>query len=124
MYAPYQMSKEKTIISTNAGDGGNAHSEYFGPLAEQGIIGSLLVLTLVIVTVYCGMKTCHRCKNKQAKILVLGATLAFISYFVHGFLNNFLDTDKLSVPVWSLAALIAAIDVFHADKETFENQKQ
>ena len=32
VYAPYQMSKEKTIISTNAGDGGNAHSEYFGPL--------------------------------------------------------------------------------------------
>ena len=120
VYAPYQMSKEKTIISTNAGDGGNAHSEYFGPLAEQGIVGSLLVLTLVIVTVYCGVKTYGRCKNKQVKILVLGATLAFISYFVHGLLNNFLDTDKLAIPVWSLAALIAAIDVYYADKERFE----
>ena len=119
VYAPYQMSKEKTIISTNAGDGGNAHSEYFGPLAEQGLVGSLLVLTLVVVTVYCGLRTYKRCKNKQAKILVLGATLAFISYFVHGFLNNFLDTDKLAIPVWSLAALIAAIDVFYADKEEF-----
>lgn len=119
VYAPYQMSKEKTIISTNAGDGGNAHSEYFGPLAEQGIVGSLLVVVLVIVTVYCGLKTYIRCKNKSAKILVLGATLAFISYFVHGFLNNFLDTDKLAIPVWSLAALIAAIDVFYADKEEF-----
>ena len=120
VYAPYQMSKEKTIISTNAGDGGNAHSEYFGPLAEQGVVGSLLVLTLVIVTVYCGIKTYSRCKNKQVKILVLGATLAFISYFVHGLLNNFLDTDKLAIPVWSLAALIAAIDVYYADKERFE----
>ena len=122
VYAPYQMSKEKTIISTNAGDGGNAHSEYFGPLAEQGVMGSLFVLTLVIVTVYCGLKTYNRCKNKKAKILVLGATLAFISYFVHGFLNNFLDTDKLAVPVWSLAALIAAIDVYYADKEKFEEE--
>ena len=119
VYAPYQMSKEKTIISTNAGDGGNAHSEYFGPLAEQGVVGSLLVLVLVIVTVYCGLKTYGRCKNKEAKVLVLGATLAFISYFIHGFLNNFLDTDKLAIPVWSLAALIAAIDVFYADKEEF-----
>ena len=75
---------------------------------------------MVIVTVYCGLKTYGRCKNKQVKILVLGATLAFISYFVHGLLNNFLDTDKLAVPVWSLAALIAAIDVYHADKEEFE----
>jgi O-antigen ligase len=123
VYAPYQMSKEKTIISTNAGDGGNAHSEYFGPLAEQGIVGSLLVLTLVIVTVYCGLKTYSRSKNKKAKVLVLGTTLAFISYFVHGFLNNFLDTDKLAIPVWSLAALIAAIDVYYADKEDFEQAK-
>ena len=123
VYAPYQMSKEKTIISTNAGDGGNAHSEYFGPLAEQGIVGSLLVLTLVIVTVYCGLKTYSRSKNKKAKVLVLGTTLAFSSYFVHGFLNNFLDTDKLAIPVWSLAALIAAIDVYYADKEDFEQAK-
>ena len=34
-YAPYQQSKRQTIISTNAGDGGNAHSEYLGPLSEQ-----------------------------------------------------------------------------------------
>ena len=122
VYAPYQMSKEKTIISTNAGDGGNAHSEYFGPLAEQGLVGSLLVLTLVIVTVYCGIKTYSRCKNKSAKTLVLGATLAFISYFVHGTLNNFLDTDKLAIPVWSLAALIVAIDVYYADRERFEEE--
>ncbi len=123
VYAPYQMSKEKTIISTNAGDGGNAHSEYFGPLAEQGLVGSLLVVVLVVVTVYCGLKTYIRCKNKKAKVLVLGATLAFISYFVHGFLNNFLDTDKLAIPVWSLAAIIAAIDVFYADKESFDEVK-
>ena len=122
VYAPYQMSKEKTIISTNAGDGGNAHSEYFGPLAEQGLVGSLLVVALVIATVYCGLTTYKRCRNKKAKVLALGATLAFISYFVHGFLNNFMDTDKLAVPVWSLAALIAAIDVYYADKEAFEPQ--
>ena len=121
VYAPYQMSKEKTIISTNAGDGGNAHSEYFGPLAEQGLVGSLLVVVLVVVTVYCGIKTYLRCKNKTAKLLALGATLAFFGYFIHGFLNNFLDTDKLAIPVWSLAALIAAIDVFYADKEDFNS---
>ena len=124
VYAPYQMSKEKTIISTNAGDGGNAHSEYFGPLAEQGIIGSLLVLVLVIVTIYSGLKTYHRAKNKKAKILVLGTTLAFISYFIHGLLNNFLDTDKLSVPVWGCAALIVAIDLFYSDKEEFVEEAE
>ena len=52
VYAPYQMSKERTIISTNSGDGGNAHSEYIGPLAEQGFMGTILMLTFVITVVY------------------------------------------------------------------------
>jgi O-antigen ligase len=120
VYAPYQMSKEKTIISTNAGDGGNAHSEYIGPLAEQGFMGTILVLALVITVVYTGLRAYHRAKNKKAKVLVLGATLAFFSYFVHGFLNNFLDTDKLAVPVWSCAALIVVIDLYYSNQEAFE----
>ncbi len=120
VYAPYQMSKEKTIISTNAGDGGNAHSEYIGALSEQGLVGSLIVITLVIITVYTGLKTYRRAKNKKAKVLVLGATLAIISYFFHGILNNFLDTDKLAIPVWSCIALIVSIDLYYADKEDFD----
>ena len=119
VYAPYQMSQEKTIISTNAGDGGNAHSEYIGPLAEQGFMGTILVLALVVTVVYTGLKAYHKAKNKKARMLVLGATLAFFGYFVHGFLNNFLDTDKLAVPVWSLAALIAVIDLYYSNQESF-----
>lgn len=120
VYAPYQMTKEKTIISTNAGDGGNAHSEYIGPLAEQGVIGSLLMLTLVITVVYTGLTSYQRARNKKAKILALGTTLAFFGYFVHGFLNNFLDTDKLAVPVWSCAALIVVIDLYYSRQDEFK----
>ena len=66
------------------------------------------------------MKAYGRSKNKKAKIMTLGATLAFFSYFVHGFLNNFLDTDKLAVPVWSCAALITVLDLYYTRQETFE----
>ena len=120
VYAPFQMSREKTIISTNAGDGGNAHSEYIGPLSEQGVLGSLLVLAFVITVVYTGLRAYHKAKNKKAKVLALGATLAFFSYFVHGLLNNFLDTDKLSVPVWSTAALIVVLDLYYSEQEEFQ----
>lgn len=71
VYAPYQLSKNRTIISTNAGDGGNAHSEYIGALAEMGIIGSLLVVALVIVGVYKGLTTYKRAKTKSRKYLYL-----------------------------------------------------
>ena len=119
VYAPFQESRNKTIISTNSGDMGNAHSEYIGTLAEQGLIGSLVVVSLVIVFMYCGLMTYRRAKNKESKILVLGATLALLGYYVHSTLNNFLDTDKLAVPVWSCMAIITAIDCYHADKENF-----
>jgi O-antigen ligase len=120
VYAPYQMSMEKTVISTNTGDAGNAHSEYIGTLAEQGFIGTILLLAFVITVVYTGLKSYKKAKNKKAKVLVLGSTLAFFSYFVHGFLNNFLDTDKLAVPVWSCAALIVVIDLYYSNQERFE----
>ncbi len=118
-YAPFQESKNKTIISTNTGDKGNAHSEYIGTLSEQGIPGALLVVSIVIVFMYCGLMTYRRAKNKESKILVLAATLALFGYYIHGTLNNFLDTDKLAIPVWSCMAIITAIDCFHADKENF-----
>lgn len=117
VYAPFQLSYEKTIISTNLGDAGNAHSEYIGALAEQGLIGSLLVVALVVTAVYTGIKAYKKAKNKSVKVLVLGTTLAVISYFVHGMLNNFLDTDKLAVPVWASIAIIAAIDLYHTEEQ-------
>ncbi len=39
--------------------------------------------------------------------------LGLITYFAHGFLNNFLDTDKLSVPFWGFIAIIVALETYH-----------
>lgn len=119
VYAPFQESRNKTIISTNSGDGGNAHSEYIGALAEMGLLGILIVISLVTTMVYTGLTTYRRARNKESRVIVLAATLALISYFVHGILNNFLDTEKLAVPVWSCMAIITAIDIYHADKENY-----
>lgn len=113
VYAPYQRSKEKTIISTNLGDKGNAHSEYLGPLAEEGLPGSLIVLLLVGLVIYTGIKVYIKSKDKEVKFLSMMSLLGLVTYFVHGFLNNFLDTDKLSVPFWGFIAIIVALDVFH-----------
>jgi hypothetical protein len=46
-------------------------------------------------------------------MMALVAVLSLITYFIHGFLNNFLDTDKASVPVWGLFAMILALDLYH-----------
>jgi O-antigen ligase len=111
VYAGYQHSKFKTIITTNFGDGGNAHSEFIGPCAEEGIPGAIIVILLMITVLYTGIKACIRSKEKIPKILSLYAVVSLTSYYIHGIMNNFLDTDKLSLPFWSAIAVIAVVDI-------------
>jgi O-antigen ligase len=111
-YAPFQLKKERTIISTNAGDGGNAHSEYLGPLSESGVLGLVTFLIILITVLYTGIHAYTRLKDPRLRGIVLAAIIGLITYYVHGFLNNFLDTDKLSVPFWGFTAMIVAADIY------------
>ncbi|MDF1673990.1 MAG: O-antigen ligase family protein [Vicingaceae bacterium] len=113
-YAPFQLASEKTIISTNAGENGNAHSEYIGPLAESGVLGLISVLAIIIMVYYRGSILYHSLPEGELKNVVLASLLGLFTYVVHGFLNNYLDTDKASVPFWGLVALIVAIDIYHS----------
>lgn len=113
LYAPYQRSKEKTIISTNAGDMGNAHSEYIGPLAETGILGMLSIFLIFCYSVYTGLMVYRNSKEKEIKIISLSIVIGLVSYYLHGFLNNFLDSDKASVPVWGFIAVLVSLDIYH-----------
>ncbi len=114
-YAPYQLTADRTIISTNSANGGNAHSEYLGPLAESGLLGTISVLILIITVIYTGVRAYSLTSNKRLKTLIMGALLGLITYYIHGTMNNFLDTDKLSVPFWGFSAILVALDI-HAKK--------
>ncbi len=115
-YAPYQLNENRTIISTNSADGGNAHSEYLGPLSESGVLGMLTFLLIIGTVIYTAVHTYMRLKDKRLKSIVLATLIGLITYYVHGFLNNFLDTDKLSVPFWGFTAMIVAIDIYSRNK--------
>lgn len=111
-YAPYQDPENLTIISTNFNDKGNAHSEYLGPLAEMGILGFISMLLIVIAIFYTGITLyIHYPKEeKEIRTLLLFMILALVTYFFHGILNNYLDTDKAAVPVYGICAVIIALD--------------
>ncbi|MBN2648225.1 MAG: O-antigen ligase family protein [Prolixibacteraceae bacterium] len=111
-YAPYQLTRQRTIISTNTGDGGNAHSEYLGPLSEQGVLGMFSFILIVIVVLYTGIKAYTRADDKRIKTLLLASVAALVTYYTHGVLNNFLDTDKAAVPFWGITAIIVALDLY------------
>ncbi len=114
-YAPFQLEHEKTEISTNAADLGNAHSEYIGPLAESGLLGTITFLAIVISTLITGIRNWSRLRQKKVRILSLSLLLGLTTYYLHGLLNNFLDTDKASAIFWAFTAAIVAIDVYHRE---------
>lgn len=117
-YAPFQRSYELTYVSTNAGTLGNAHSEILGPMAESGILGALNYIAIVILTIMAGNRVYKGAKSQEVRFLAIGTLIGLFTYFLHGFLNNFLDQDKASAPFWSLIAIIVALDVYHKDWET------
>ena len=106
-----------SIISTHAGDLGNVHSEYLRPFAESGLFGGLLWIALVLATMHQGFQVYYEAKRAKIKGLVLGALLGLVTYFIHGFLNNYSEFDKIAVPMWGFIAIIIACKVYHMGSE-------
>jgi O-antigen ligase len=113
-YGAFQKYSERSTASTNHGDIGNAHSEYLGPLAESGLLGSLSFASIVFLTIYYGIRVYRRQKDKKLRQIALLLTVGLITYFIHGLMNNFLDTEKLSVPFWGFIAIIVTLDVYYS----------
>jgi O-antigen ligase len=111
-YGVFQKYSEKSIISTNDGSLGNAHSEYLGPLSEQGLFGLLSFVALVIgVSIY-ALNLHKKLPKGDLRTLVLMSYLALFTYYIHGIMNNYLDTDKASVPFWGFTAIIVSVGLY------------
>ena len=117
IYAPFQLSSGLTIISTHSGNRGNAHSEYLGPLSEQGLPGMLLMILLVGYICYTAVTLYIRMPPGDNRVILLCVFLGLVTYFTHGILNNYLDTDKATIPVWGFTAIIVMLDLKHPRKK-------
>lgn len=111
-YAPFQVSTDRTIISTNFADGGDAHSEYLGPLSETGLPGMISFMLVALAALYTGFRLLGSLQKRKDRILVTGVLLGLVTYLTHGFLNNFLHSDKSAVPFWGFAAILVVMDLY------------
>ncbi len=117
VYAPFQSVEDKTVISTNVGNKGTAHSEYLLILSEEGILGLVSLLTIFILISVIAVRVYREAEEAFVKKLVLLMFLGLITYFTHAFLNNFLDTDKAAVPFWGFVAAIVSLDIYHKENK-------
>ena len=121
-YGVFQKYSEKSIISTNDGSLGNAHSEYLGPLSEQGLFGMLSFLAIIIgVSIY-ALNLHKRLPSGDLKTILLMVYIGLFTYYIHGALNNYLDTDKASVPFWGFTAIIVSIGIYAKQNKLIEKE--
>jgi len=118
-YARFQEPENTTIISTTNGDMGNAHSEYLGPLSEMGLLGMVGILLIVAAIFYKAIMLYYRWpeEDRQMRTVILVMIMSLVTYFVHGVLNNYLDTDKASVPIWTFCAIFIVLEAQLDKKE-------
>ena len=116
-YAPFQASYDRTIISTDFGDMGNAHSEYLGPLSESGLPGLFTITAVFILAFSTGARVYRRAVNPRDRIIVLSILTGLSSYFIHGLMNNFLDRDKAAIPFWGFLAILVTLDLYYRKKK-------
>jgi O-antigen ligase len=120
-YAPFQKSSERTLISTDFGDAGNAHSEYLGALSESGWPGALLFIAVTLLAVIMGIRVWYREERGAAGYFSLAIVTGLITYAVHGVMNSFLDSDKIAALWWGFIAMITAMDLGQKGKGPTES---
>jgi O-antigen ligase len=110
-YGRHQERTHMTRISTFSGNRGHAHSEYFTQLSETGFPGAILFVAIVFSVIGYGMKVIYNERDRRLKLLLYGAVLGLITFYVHGIFNAFLDSEKMAVLVFGSIAVIVSADL-------------
>jgi O-antigen ligase len=121
VYGRYQESK--TFVSVSDASMGGAHSEYLKPLSEEGILGLLFVLAILLAVLYKAFQLTVQLEGTKRK-MVIACMVGLTTYYVHGFFNFFLETDKASVLFWGLIAYIIAVDIRFNTKRKESNSPE
>jgi O-antigen ligase len=114
-YARFQRAEYKTYVSTNQGDIGTAHNEVLLALSEQGWLGGIWFGVLVLAASITGVRGYRRARVAWRRTGYAIATTGLLTYFAHSIVNNFLDQDKMAIPVFVCLAMIVALDRLHPE---------
>lgn len=106
-YGVFQSWENLTSHSSFQGDRGDAHSEYFSALAEQGVPGLMLVVALFGVALWSGLHGAVETKNGDRRWLILGWTAAVTSLAVGSLFNAYFEVDRIAPLLWLSCAALA-----------------
>ncbi len=76
------------------------HSEYLTALTEMGIPGLILLVSIYGLTLYYSFQYAFSAKEKVNKTIGLLVAVPLLSYYLHAFINNFMDHGKIAALIY------------------------
>ena len=81
-------------------------------------VSAIAAVALLLAACHVGFKLHRTLTEPDDRALAMGLFLGLVTYFVHGVLNNYLDTDKASAPFWGFLAMLVVMDLQSTRKST------
>ena len=111
-YKRYTVKSFRTYVSDNP-EKSTTHNYFLLQLAEQGVPGFLLFLTLLATTLLLAERLYHRAaKRPEVRRVVLAATLSLVIIVFHLVLNELVEVDKIGPMFFICLALLVRADTW------------
>ena len=109
-YQKYTVNGFETYVSDNPEKSG-IHNYYLMTFVEQGLIGLMIFLGLVIAIIIYGERLYHRLKDQNEKNYVMAAILSTIVICALLIINDLIEVDKVGPFFFLNASLIVLFDL-------------
>ena len=109
-YKKYTLGSFKTYVSDNPEKSG-IHNYYLMVLVEQGLIGFLIFLGLIISIVLYGERVYHSLKDEKEKNYVMACTISTVVICSLLIINDLIEVDKIGPFFFLNASLIVFFDL-------------
>ena len=106
------MKSFRTYVSDNP-EKSTTHNYFLLQLAEQGVPGFLLFLTLLATALLLAERLYHRAAQRpEVRRVVLAATLSLVIIVFHLVLNELVEVDKIGPVFFICLALLVRADTW------------
>jgi O-antigen ligase len=104
-YKDYTIGIFETYVSHNP-DHSGIHSYYLMTAVEQGLIGFVILLIMIVVLLVTGQNVYSNCKDEGTKAIIASCMISMVIILVINLINDTLEVDKVGPYFFTSMAVI------------------
>ncbi len=110
-YKEYTTNKFETYISRN-NEKSTVHNYYLQVTVEQGFIGLLIWLVLLVYALYLGQKLYKKLLDNYHKNIAVATTISLITIIINIALSDLIEADKIGTSFFMFLAILVNLDLY------------